>query len=169
MGAGPAQARRNARGRFLSQQNQQYQQSVPGFNTASPCAEDGNGLPYLIASNIQPAHIAIWEFLVCCRPIGFVLECPRVARPVPGGIVVVRSTAARGARSSRHYQNAEVVQPVSHETSSQVCVPRRPDLRWSGPFRLRHPRNSGLPDATREVVRPILLETSSNLLGSDMP
>ena len=111
-----------------------------------------------------------WELLVCCRSIGFVSEeCSRVAWPVPGGIVAVRTSAARGARASRHCQHAEVVRPVSQETSSQVCVPRRPDLTWSGPFRLRHPHNSGLPDATREVDRPIQPETSSKLSGSEMP
>ena len=48
MGWGWAQARRNPQGRsLLHQQNQQYQQSVPGFNTATPCAEDGRGRPYL--------------------------------------------------------------------------------------------------------------------------
>ena len=58
MGCQWAQAWRNARGRSISlyQQNQQYQQSVPGFNTASPCAEDGRGRPYLIASRIPPGQ-----------------------------------------------------------------------------------------------------------------
>ena len=33
-----------------------------------------------------------------------------------------------------------VVQPLSPETSSHLWVPRCFALRWSGPFRLRHPR-----------------------------
>ena len=40
-----------------------------------------------------------------------------------------------------------VVQLLSPETSSQLWVPRCPELRWSSHFRLRHPRKSDLRDA----------------------
>ena len=36
----------------------------------------------------------------------------------------------------------------------------RPRDRQSGKFRLRHPRNSRLRDAVREIVQPVLPETS---------
>ena len=59
--------------------------------------------------------------------------------------------------------------PVSLQTSSEPRAPRHLDLRCSGPFRLRHPHNSGFQYVVREVLRPVSPETSSEPLVPRCP
>ena len=63
----------------------------------------------------------------------------------------------------------EMFWPILRETSSELCAPRRLDLRCSDPFRLGRPHNSGFQNAILEVLRPVSRETSSELRAPRCP
>eukprot|EP00959_Pyramimonas_sp_CCMP1952_P247946 5183134-Pyramimonas_sp.AAC.1 len=58
------------------------------------------------------------------------------------------------------------VRPLS--PSKQPWVPRCPELRWFSHFRLRHPRNSGFPDALSRGGLTIFACDILATLGSKM-
>ena len=116
-----------------------------------------------------------------------VTEVGDLARPVEGPSRSPTSVISRGQfealaghRSPRsltlrgsHPRNSvlrhsahEVFQPILPQTFSQLWPRICLNLRWPGPFRLRHLHNSELRDAMREVVWPVLPETSSQLWAS---
>ena len=62
-----------------------------------------------------------------------------------------------------------VIQALSPETSSQLWVPRCPELGWSGHFRLRRPRNSDLGDTMPRGGLATFPWDILATLGTEMP
>ena len=62
-----------------------------------------------------------------------------------------------------------VVWALLPETSSQLWVPRRPEVRCSGHCRLRHPRNADLGGALPHCGLATFACNILAILGSGMP
>eukprot|EP00959_Pyramimonas_sp_CCMP1952_P099668 2083779-Pyramimonas_sp.AAC.1 len=62
-----------------------------------------------------------------------------------------------------------VVRPLSPETSSQLWVPRCPELRWSGRFRPRHSHKPAFPGAVPHGGLATFACDILASLGSEMP